>query len=405
MVRNKAHAQQLVVFHRLVQVCGDDPVEVAPTSEAAIELAGVLGVSDVSVQGWLRLHHRLTSWLPGIWALCLAGRLDLSRAELFVDQAATLADDQERRLFAADIDAYFARHDDPTTPVVRLSRTQLQRAAKWRAMKRQRADSTETFAEAFSRRRAWFRPDENGMASLGVSTAHHEAKTADYRLTLIAKKRCQDDEQGRTVEQMRADTLIDLILGRIQVGALTSELETDETATGQDPATTITLGEVGAFARPVINVTVPITTLMGLDDQPGMLSGDNPIPADLARLIALQPGSTWHRLVTDEAGRFLELSTPSYQPTDPIWRTDVARDRTCVWPGCCRPAVECHIDHRVPFPEGETSTENTWPLCLKHHQLKHAEGYECWIDDDGTYVFRTRHGITLRSRPSEGVAA
>jgi len=161
---------------------------------------------------------------------------------------------------------------------------------------------------------------------------------------------------------------------------------------------------VGAFARPVINVTVPITTLMGWDDTPAMLSGDHPIPADLAREIALQPGATWYRLLTDEAGRFVELSTVSYQPTDPIWRSDVAKDRTCVWPGCCRPATECHIDHLVPFPEGETSTTNTWPLCPKHHRTKHAEGYECWVDEDGTYWFRTRHGVTLTGRPSEAVA-
>lgn len=405
MVRNATHARQLKLMHKVFLACQDDPVEVAPTSEAAINIAGVLGVGDQSVQGWLRLYERLTMWLPKVWALCEAGRLDLHRAELFVDQAATLASDEERALFADDITAYLDRHDDPGTPVVRLSRTQLQRAAKWRAMKRERLDTELTYAEAFSRRRAWFRPDENGMASIGASASHHEAEVADYRLTLIARKRCQSDEQGRTLDQMRADTLVDLILGRIEVSALTSELEQDETIDGDDPADTIRDLEVGAFARPVINVTVSITTLLGLDDEPGMLSGDNPIPADLARDIALLPGSTWHRLLTDKHGQFLELSTTSYQPTKPIWRTVVARDRTCVWPGCCRPSVESQLDHRNPYPDGDTSTTNLWPLCLRHHRAKHTQGYTCWIEPDGTYCFQTRHGVILRSHPSENIAA
>jgi hypothetical protein len=59
---------------------------------------------------------------------------------------------------------------------------------------------------------------------------------------------------------------------------------------------------------------------MGLADEPGVLSGGTPVPASLARLIAQQPGSTWYRMLTDPAGRLVELSTRSYQPTAPIWR-------------------------------------------------------------------------------------
>ena len=95
----------------------------------------------------------------------------------------------------------------------------------------------------------------------------------------------------------------------------------------------------------------------------------------------------------------MELSTTSYQPTAPIWRTDVARDRTCVWPGCCRPSVVCQIDHRVRFPEGPTCTCNTWPLCKRHHDAKHTDGYTATLEDDGTYLFTTRHGTELRRRP------
>ena len=72
---------------------------------------------------------------------------------------------------------------------------------------------------------------------------------------------------------MRADTLVDLIVGRLEVTALNADLEADETADGEDPGKTFTHHDLGAFARPVVNVTVPIGTLLGLDDDPALLSG------------------------------------------------------------------------------------------------------------------------------------
>ncbi|HSV40297.1 MAG TPA: HNH endonuclease signature motif containing protein [Nocardioidaceae bacterium] len=400
VIQNAARARQLQSVHDLAVCFGEDPTSMSPSSEVGLEIGGVLGVSEVTVWGWLTKHQQLTTWLPGVWALCESGRLDLWKAQVFLDAADTLADDDEIALFSADVDAYFAKYDDPTTAVVRLTRAKLQRAAQYRAMKRRRKDKEVTYAEAFTKRRAWFRPDEHGMGSLGVRTAVHDLIAADYRLTLISKKRLESDDQNRTLDQMRADTMVDLLMGRLEVTALNSDLEDDETADGEDPAKTFGFSEVGAFARPVINVTVPISTLMGLDDAPGLLSGDITIPADLARAIALGPDSTWYRLLTDAGGRFVELSTTSYAPTAAIWRTDVARDRTCVWPGCCRPSVVCDIDHRVPFPHGETSTCNTWPLCRRHHLAKHAAGYTVVIEDDGSYLFTTRNGTELRTRAS-----
>jgi hypothetical protein len=69
--------------------------------------------------------------------------------------------------------------------------------------------------------------------------------------------------------------------------------------------------EMPAFARPVVNVTVPIQTLMGVSDDPGVLTGGTVLPATLARMIAQKPGSTWHRMLTDEAGHCVEVSTRS----------------------------------------------------------------------------------------------
>lgn len=126
------------------------------------------------------------------------------------------------------------------------------------------------------------------------------------------------------------------------------------------------------YARPIINVTVPLETLAGLGDEPGRLSGGTAIPADLARVIATKEGATWYRLLTDPEGDPVSLSTTSYAPTPPIWRYVVATQGVCAHEGCDRPAVECELDHDDPWPSGPTSTENLRPRCRRHHRLKHA---------------------------------
>lgn len=68
----------------------------------------------------------------------------------------------------------------------------------------------------------------------------------------------------------------------------------------------------------------------------------------------------------------MSLSTKSYQPTSTIWRYVVATKPVCAHPACDSPAVECELDHVVPFPEGPTSVENLEPLCRRHHKAKHV---------------------------------
>jgi hypothetical protein len=162
----------------------------------------------------------------------------------------------------------------------------------------------------------------------------------------------------------------------------------------------VRLGPVGAFGRPVVNVTVPVGTLLGVSEEPGLLGGEL-IPAGLARRIAGEPGATWYRLLTDAAGRFVELSTQGYAPTGPIERAVVARDQVCTWPGCRRAAVECELDHRVRFPRGATSSCNLHPLCKRHHRFKHSEGVRVVRNPDGSTTWRTRYGSVFWSPAPE----
>jgi hypothetical protein len=63
-----------------------------------------------------------------------------------------------------------------------------------------------------------------------------------------------------------------------------------------------------------VQITVAATTLLGLDDQPAELEGYGPIPASMAIRISEDPTGTWHRLITDRAGRLLDHQTRTYKP-------------------------------------------------------------------------------------------
>lgn len=93
-------------------------------------------------------------------------------------------------------------------------------------------------------------------------------------------------------------------------------------------------------------MTVPISTLLGLDERPGELEGYGPITADVARRVAAH--GVWRRLLTDPAtGVLLDYGTTRYVPPPDLVDHVQARDRTCRFPTCSRPARLCQFD--TPF--------------------------------------------------------
>ncbi|HET7533031.1 MAG TPA: DUF222 domain-containing protein [Nocardioidaceae bacterium] len=450
VAQNRAHAARLeaiAAFHdrRVAQAAGSRPgpgagfFQLTPLRETQAEVAPLLGTSEQTVAYEIDTAADLKKWFPRLWERFRSGRLDLTKLTACLDQLVHLASDEDRAKYATAVQDWFDKHDPlgrTDHGLCTITRERIQRATRYQRLKLPQRGDTETFAQAFKKRRVSLRLDEeSGMAWLSSTLAAHDAITADHRLTMIAKKRAQSPGETRTLAQLRVDSLLELIQGTLVVPATTGDLEHHEhcgrtcrvTGDSEDSETahgsgaeevaarteqltcplhplvlsSDTGGPIGGYARPVINVTVPMSTLLGTTDLPGVLSGGSPISADYVRHLALQPGSTWYRMLTDDAGSFVELSTTSYQPTDPILRTTVARDHTCVWPGCRRPAVVAHTDHRVPYPKGETSTENLQPLCDRHHPVKHAQGYSVVRNCDGSYTWTTRHGSTFTTPASE----
>ena len=162
--------------------------KLTPTQATTAEFAPGLAVTDRYVEIGLDIATRLSTLFPGLWAMCRSGRMDLNRAEVLLDTVAKFANPDDIATFAAEMDKFIAKYDDPDSPLCTVSRYQLQRAAWNRKRKYPQQSEEESFAAAFQKRRVTLRPGDDGIGSLGIRTALPDVMTVDYRLTLIAKQ-------------------------------------------------------------------------------------------------------------------------------------------------------------------------------------------------------------------------
>ncbi|AQY02891.1 MULTISPECIES: HNH endonuclease signature motif containing protein [Microbacterium] len=189
----------------------------------------------------------------------------------------------------------------------------------------------------------------------------------------------------RTIDQVRVDLLIDLLLA-------------------SDPSAANGSGLDNIQGR--IQVTVAATTLAGCDHRPAQLDGHGPLHPDIARDLAGRNGG-WSRLFLDPTG--LVVETDTYRPTEPMRRFLRARDQHCRFPGCRMPAHRCQIDHTFDHAKGgRTEIHNLAHLCARHHSLKHPDVADDhrWTAQqlpDGTIDWFSPLGRTYRDSPSRRV--
>ena len=164
------------------------------------------------------------------------------------------------------------------------------------------------------------------MVSMPVVLGAPEAQLIFTRLTAAATLLPATDP--RTMDQKRADLLVDAVLSGLPVDGL----------------------PVLQGRRPSINVVVSADTLLGLDDQPAHLTGYGPITAETARRLAADGSGTWRRLLTDpDTGALLDISGNRYRPPQRLRDFVSARDDVCAFPTCNQPGYRCEYEHTVAF--------------------------------------------------------
>ena len=322
--------------------------------------------------------------LSATGAALAAGRISETRAHAIADKLGELPADQ-----AAAIEAKAL----PTADLVSCSR--LRRDLDTQVMAARAATERERHREARATRHVSRpQPMPYGMAKLEVHgpaedvALLHTALTGIAEMTkgaAVASAKAAGDPAGvnpsaglaevEGIDAHRFDALITLAAGALSDGAL-------PTRHGR---------------RPAIAITVALSTLLGLDEHPAQLAGYGPITAGAARRAADDPTGTMQRLITRPDGLVIDAAYTSYRPPQALCDTVIARDGTCTYPGCGRPALLADLDHEIPWPGGETSYGNIGARCRRHHNQKTAKLITPRYDPDtGDTVWTDRRGRTAR---------
>jgi hypothetical protein len=92
---------------------------------------------------------------------------------------------------------------------------------------------------------------------------------------------------------------------------------------------------------------------------------------------------------------------PGYTPSRRLRHLIRARNTRCSFPGCRRPAVQCDLDHTVPYESGGRTCEcNLAPLCRRHHRCKQSQGWQLDQPEPGILTWRTPAGRTYVTTPT-----
>jgi hypothetical protein len=325
------------------------------------EVGCVLRVASTTAAARMRDAVELVMRYPATLALLDTGRLSFWHALRLVEAGVHRSDE----VMAAVEARVLGRAPEQTVAEFKRAITRALNALDPQTTQQRRHAALRT-------RRVAFLPRDDGTTDLWAEALPAEQAAAmQGRIEALARGWKGSDE--RSTDQRQADALVALVLGN-----------GDATQAG---------------VKPVVNVVVSLSTLLDLDQQPGELDGQ-PITAALARAIAFDPTGTWRRIVTDPAGRLVDVSAAGYRPPARMSRLVRLQQQTCAFPGCAHRATSCELDHiRAWADGGTTSATNLQPLCARHHHLKHEGGWHVSRAPDGSTTWTSPTGNSYTRPP------
>jgi hypothetical protein len=238
--------------------------------------------------------------------------------------------------------------------------------------------------------------------------------------------RMRGDDPTRTLEQCRADALVDLMLGNVQVSTTVTLMIPVQTATVDEPpesmvedliahgpgpgpgsasafgwsnprAATDDFGQPAAAANPLIEPSWTQICAMGYE-----IPGIGVIGGDVVAGILQKFDTRITRVLLDErTGVVIETGVDTYRPSEAMRRFVQKRDGTCRFPGCARNARRCEPDHVIPFSRGgPTAIWNLASICKHHHRVKHEANWALTMSRDGECTWTDPFGRQYATHPA-----
>ncbi|MCP4966346.1 MAG: DUF222 domain-containing protein [bacterium] len=330
------HTMTTVVDAMADDAGGEDFAEEAAAIEVATALRLTRRAADIEMRFAIDLQRRL----PQVWEALCDGHIDVRRAKVIVNATLHLLMAGARDVAASIV---------PDAGL--LTTGQLREKLRKLCIDINPEDAADRYDHAVEDRRVVSEPTDAGTSNLfGIDLPPHRVAACLKRINQLARG-LRGPNETRTMDQLRADVLLDLLEGT---------------------------GQATRAGRGMVDLHSDLKTLAELTDHPGELAGYGPVVADIARQVAEQQHKSKWRWTIDDPDTGLPVfgGTTRRRPTSRQRRFVEARNRTCVHPGCRMPSVDCDIDHRIPWAESRaTNTADLAPMCRFHHVARHRHGW------------------------------
>jgi hypothetical protein len=336
---------------------------------AVSEVALALRIPERSAEALIEEARMLKDHLPLTFAALSRGDFSYRHAKTIVHHASSLPDHLHAPFEAAVV---------PFASKLTLSKFE----QKGRTI-RERMDAAtirERHLKSIADREVSFEPARDGMGYLHLYTSATVGLAVYNRADGMAHQ-LQGPDEGRTLTQLRADVMVDLLLDGV---------------VGDRP-------EFGI--RPSVVVTVPALAMLGHKTKNGelelpVLEGYGPIDVETATRLA-GSGKTWLRVLTNpETGATLSVGRKRYKVPSELRAWLRLRDGTCRKPGCNRAAVLCDLDHTQEWQHGgQTAHDNLAHLCRQYHDEKHHTALTVNHLPNGDLKWTLPSGHTYTSEP------
>jgi hypothetical protein len=378
----------------IIAVAGLEPTEVdnfydGPDSSEREDIATALRLAPQTAQNRIDVARTLVGHLPLVCSALATGEISASHATSIAREVADIIERKVPLSTIRKIEEIAISHAEFHTP------SQVTNKVRATIAKLAPEEFEAQAEEAREDRRVEIYPEKNGMATLIAILPAADAQTVMLAIEKLARIRQRDER----VHVGETGGLFDLhYIAQLRADALT-QLASSYLATSQDEALN--------HRRPVtVNLTIDLNTLLGMDENPGILSGYGAIPASVARELAAD--GKWRRFITDpQSGNLLDYGRITYEPPQPLVDFLTARDRVCRFPGCRQPGRNADIDHAIPWDSGgSTSAKNMGLLCRRHHRLKTTGEWKLESFADGSCRWTSPAGksFTVAARPIHDVA-
>ena len=314
------------------QMLRGDAVDMAVRA-AVTDLAIRLGMAEQTVRSQGQIAAALRERMPGLWAWFCDGDVPTANAR----EAAALVVELPPETWSEFESALME-------PARTLAPARFRARARALRERLDPAPAAERHAAAVEQRRVWSEGDRHGMSWFGAYLPSEAVALANAHVDGIALELFRHEDEERTLAQLRADVVVDLLTG----------------------------AQSSFSPRVSVGLMIPVMTMLGRSSEPPILEGVGPIDLETAKeLAATAPSLT--RLLTDPvSGRVLQMDPNQYRTTKALRRWFSIRHCTCSTPGCGRRAEQSDLDHITAWADGgATTAANLQPLCRPHHSMKH----------------------------------